>query len=78
VGSRQQGRERGRNVIDTDHDSRQILHALRDVVGNGRFPSEHLYGDGWASERITRLLAEEDIRVEKIFCCTGSEELETL
>jgi UDP-hydrolysing UDP-N-acetyl-D-glucosamine 2-epimerase len=75
VGSRQQGRERGANVIDTDHDSRQILRALRDVVANGRCPGQHLYGDGRAGQRIARLLAEEDIRVEKIFCSPGPEEL---
>jgi UDP-N-acetylglucosamine 2-epimerase len=65
VGSRQNGRDRGRNVIDVDYDRLQILEAMRRHMGNGRYPSDRLYGDGRAGQRIARCLAETDLHIEK-------------
>ena len=65
VGSRQQGRERGRNVIDVPHDRAAIVEAVRRQAAHGRYPSEHIYGDGHAGERIAGILAEAPLRVQK-------------
>lgn len=65
IGSRQQGRERGRNVIDVGHDREEIADAIRTHLRNGRPPSDHLYGDGRAGERIADCLAGAELRIEK-------------
>jgi UDP-N-acetylglucosamine 2-epimerase len=65
VGTRQQGRERGANVVDVDHDRRAIADAIRTHVRNGRVPPDHLYGDGRAGLRIAEALAAAELRIEK-------------
>jgi UDP-N-acetylglucosamine 2-epimerase len=65
VGTRQNGRDRGCNVVDVDYDRRQIVQALERHLGNGRYPQDHLYGDGRAGERIGVLLSTEPLRIEK-------------
>lgn len=68
VGSRQAGRDRGRNVIDTYHDRHAILAAVQQHFENGRYPRDLLYGDGQAGERIAALLAETPLRCDKRLC----------
>ena len=65
IGSRQRGRERGRNVIDVDHDRAAIAAALREHTRRGRPSPDHLYGDGRAGDRIADALARAELRVEK-------------
>jgi UDP-hydrolysing UDP-N-acetyl-D-glucosamine 2-epimerase len=65
IGSRQAGRERGRNVIDVSYDREQIVEAIQTHLGNGRYPSDPLYGDGDAGRRIAALLAEAEYTIEK-------------
>ena len=57
IGSRQHGRERGRNVIDVDCDTGQIADAINRQVSNGRYPGENIYGEGRAGEKMADLLA---------------------
>jgi UDP-N-acetylglucosamine 2-epimerase len=65
VGSRQQGRERGANVIDVGHDRAAIAAAIREHGRRGRAASDHLYGNGRAGVRIAECLAEAPLTVEK-------------
>jgi UDP-hydrolysing UDP-N-acetyl-D-glucosamine 2-epimerase len=65
IGSRQRGRERGRNVIDVDHDRTAIAGALREHTKRGRPAPDQLYGDGRAGERIADALARAELLVEK-------------
>jgi UDP-hydrolysing UDP-N-acetyl-D-glucosamine 2-epimerase len=65
IGSRQKGRERGRNVIDVDHDRAAVSAAVREQIGRARPPSDSLYGDGRAGERIAHTLARSELRIEK-------------
>jgi UDP-hydrolysing UDP-N-acetyl-D-glucosamine 2-epimerase len=65
IGSRQQGRERGANVIDVDHDRPAIARAIAEHVRRGKAPSDHLYGDGRAGARIADCLATTALTVEK-------------
>ena len=55
IGSRQQGRERGANVIDVEHDRAAIAGAIREHMRRGRPPADHLYGDGRAGAADRRL-----------------------
>lgn len=65
VGTRQRGRERGRNVIDVDHDRAAIAGAVREHVRRGRPAPDRLYGDGHAGARIADTLAHNHLRIEK-------------
>ena len=65
VGSRQSGRERGRNVVDAPYERQAILGALRQQLDRGRCPSDELYGDGRAGQRIAERLATFPLSIEK-------------
>lgn len=65
IGSRQTGRDRGRNVIDVHYDRRRIVETVERHIANGPYPSELLYGDGAAGARIARLLAEVPLIIKK-------------
>lgn len=65
IGSRQTGRERGANVIDVDYSREQITTAARKHLGNGRYESNKLYGDGTAGEQIAALIEKVPLSIEK-------------
>lgn len=65
IGSRQQGRERGANVIDVEHDRRAIVDAVRRHLSGKRPKPDTIYGDGRAGERIAACLAERQLTIEK-------------
>ena len=65
IGSRQDGRERGANVIDVLDNREPILAAIRQQVNHGHYPQEMIYGDGKAGERIADLLARVPLLFEK-------------
>lgn len=66
IGTRQQGRERGPNVMDVPYDRVEIENAARSQLAHGRYPSSELFGDGHSGERITELLASSEIKVQKL------------
>src|SRR5687768_12872633 len=65
IGTRQQGRERGANVIDVEHDRAAIAGAIREHARRGRPTADHLYGDGDAGRRIADCLATAALTIEK-------------
>jgi UDP-N-acetylglucosamine 2-epimerase len=65
VGTRQCGRDRGPNVVDVGYDRGQIVAAVKRQIAHGRYPSDHLYGDGEAGPRIANVLATAVLRVQK-------------
>ena len=65
IGSRQHGRDRGQNVVDVAHDRDAIAEAVRRQIAGGRYPSDHLYGDSNAGQRIAEILATARIRLQK-------------
>ncbi len=69
IGTRQAGRDRGRNTIDVDYNKEEIKRAILSQLENGRYPSESVYGDGRAGERITQILSEIKLKSEKRFYC---------
>ena len=66
IGSRQQGRERGQNVIDVDHDRAAITAAIQEHVKRGHSNADQLYGDGRAGVRIADCLASTQFKIEKM------------
>lgn len=58
IGSRQQDRERGSNVVDVPCQRQHIADALRAMLKRGRWEVSNPYGDGRAGERIVSLLEQ--------------------
>ena len=65
IGSREGGRERGKNVIDVSYDRTQITTAIRQHLVSARPETDLLYGDGRAGERIAELLATLPLKFQK-------------
>jgi hypothetical protein len=65
IGTRQAGRERGRNVIDVDHDRAAIAGAIHQHIARGRPEPDQIYGDGKAGVRIADTLARAELTIEK-------------
>ena len=65
IGSRQAGRDRGRNVLDAPYDHCAITDAMERHLGNGRYPKDTLYGDGCAGTRIADSLSKATLCIEK-------------
>jgi UDP-hydrolysing UDP-N-acetyl-D-glucosamine 2-epimerase len=65
IGTRQSGRERGKNVIDSDYDLENIKDAALYQIKHGRYAPDNLYGDGKAGARIAEKLATAPLEIEK-------------
>jgi UDP-hydrolysing UDP-N-acetyl-D-glucosamine 2-epimerase len=65
IGSRQAGRERGHNVLDVPHDSAAIAAAVRRQLGQRRYATDRIYGDGKAGPRIAEVLATHAVSIQK-------------
>ena len=65
IGSRQLGRERGQNVIDVDHDRKEISDAVQTHIKRGKPKRDLLYGDGKAGGRIADCLSKVELKIEK-------------
>jgi UDP-hydrolysing UDP-N-acetyl-D-glucosamine 2-epimerase len=65
VGSRQDMRQRGSNVIDVGYEREAIADAIMQQVEHGPYDSEPIYGDGHAGERIADVLSTCSWRLQK-------------
>jgi UDP-hydrolysing UDP-N-acetyl-D-glucosamine 2-epimerase len=65
IGTRQSGRERGRNVMDALPHKDAIYDAIRKQIAHGRYDMDPIYGDGKAGERIAAVLASEKVDLQK-------------
>lgn len=65
IGSRQHGRERGHNVIDVDYDHGNIYNAVMSQIKHGPYSPDHVYGDGYAAEKIIGVLNSFEFRLQK-------------
>ena len=66
IGSRQTGRERGKNVMDVNHNTTEIVDAIHRQLENGHYQSEQIYGDGEAGVMIANILATTELTSTKI------------
>ncbi|MGB0909592.1 MAG: UDP-N-acetylglucosamine 2-epimerase [Nitrospirales bacterium] len=65
IGSRQEGRDRGGNVVDVGYDRNEILTAIQKQVSLDRLAEDTLYGTGDAGARIADLLGTVSLTFEK-------------
>ena len=66
IGSRQDGRVRGKNVIDVkEYNKDKIKEAILKQIKHGKYESEHIYGDGNAGEKIADVLSKVKLRFSK-------------
>ena len=65
IGSRQDGRERGHNVIDVLPEANAICEAVSKQIAHGRFNMDPIYGDGNAGIRIADVLSRETVELQK-------------
>lgn len=64
IGTRQSGRERAPNVVDSGYGQEEIAAALQQQLENGRYPPSTLYGDGRAGFRIAETIAGLDLALK--------------
>lgn len=65
IGSRQNRRDRGNNVIDTDYDTASIRSAIQHLLTAERPAPSNVYGGGDAGKKIAEILATIDLRFHK-------------
>ncbi len=73
IGTRQQGREHGENVIHVGYDRDQIRQAVEIQMNHGRFAPSKIFGKGDAGLRIAELLAKQPVSVQKKLHYTFSD-----
>jgi UDP-hydrolysing UDP-N-acetyl-D-glucosamine 2-epimerase len=65
IGSRQQRRDRGYNVIDVDYKSKDIKNAINKWISDGRPKRSLVYGGGDAGIKIAEKLSEVKLKFHK-------------
>lgn len=65
IGTRQTGREQGKNVINVGYSRDEILEATKRQLKHRRYSPEYIYGDGKAGRRIAEILATCELKVQK-------------
>ena len=62
IGTRQNSRLKGKNIIDCDYTEESIINALnRQIENKGEISSQHLYGNGDAAKEISEVLVNASI-----------------
>ena len=65
IGSRQNKRDRGHNVLDVNYDKAEIVTAIQTSIKNGKSKTSSVYGGGNAGKTIADLLAEVPLQFHK-------------
>lgn len=65
IGSRQNKRDRGTNVIDVDYDKQQIIDAVQVIISKGKSEESTVYGGGNAGKEIADLLSSVPLQFHK-------------
>jgi len=66
IGSRQNRRLRGKNVLDTGYEAEVLKSAVMSQIAHGRYPEENLYGNGNAGNDIANILAVAGTEIKKV------------
>lgn len=61
IGSRQQGRERGENVIEVIPEKKQISDAIQKQINHGAYAPSHIFGEGDSAAQIVQILSRLDL-----------------
>ncbi len=62
IGTRQNGREHGKNVVNVEYDKEQIKKAIQDCIKHGKYELEHIYGEGKSGKKIADILAKINLK----------------
>ena len=65
IGSRQNRRDRGKNVMDVPHDRQAVIAAIEAMWSSSDRPRDTIYGDGDAGRNIADVLARAPLTIEK-------------
>jgi UDP-hydrolysing UDP-N-acetyl-D-glucosamine 2-epimerase len=65
IGSRQNNRERGSNVIDAGYNSTEIKKAILKQLEHGRYKPEYIFGEGGAGVKIAEVLSTITVKQQK-------------
>ena len=65
IGTRQNKRERGSNVLDTVYDKNEIIKSIQNRISATDIVSENIYGDGKSGQRIADILSETPLTFHK-------------
>jgi UDP-hydrolysing UDP-N-acetyl-D-glucosamine 2-epimerase len=65
IGSRQNRRQRGKNVLDVNYDKNEIKSAIIKQLNNGHYKPEFIFGDGYAGQKIANILATCELKFHK-------------
>ncbi len=65
IGTRQSGRQRGRNVVDVDYDKDEIVAAIKRQLAHGHYKPDLLYGDGKSCSKIVDILKKIEFKIQK-------------
>jgi UDP-hydrolysing UDP-N-acetyl-D-glucosamine 2-epimerase len=65
IGQRQNRRDRGRNVVDVEHDNSAIVSAINSMWSNTERLRDTIYGDGNAGHNIADVLSTVPLTIEK-------------
>jgi len=66
IGTRQNGRERGNNVIDVTYKEEDIMAAISNHIDHGAYDQVSTYGNGSSGQKIADILAEAPLTFHKI------------
>lgn len=66
IGSRQNGRERGANVVDVPYQKAAIQAAIVQQIAHGLYPPDRIYGNGQAGTQIADLLTKVPLTYHKV------------
>ena len=66
IGKRQEGRDRGVNVIDVDYDRKSIKKAILEAIKSEKPKQDYLYGEGNSGKKIADILATIELPYSKI------------
>jgi len=67
IGSRQNKRDRGQNVIETGIEKEEIKEAIKKQLNHGRYKQDTIFGDGKSSKKIAKILANTKPNIQKEF-----------
>lgn len=65
IGTRQNRRQRGQNVIDVMYEKSAIKNAILNRIEGDEIPAEYIYGDGTSGEKIAEVLSSIPLHFHK-------------
>ena len=65
IGTRQKGREHGKNITFSDYNSKSIEFAIKKQLKHGKYPKEQIFGKGNSGVKIAKVLSTVKVKIQK-------------